>query len=615
VAVYGFDIETHGTDPFDADFLILTAALYGGEKGKERTISAVLDHPLASDKRLEQDMASLEEIQAILADERNTIVGHRLVIFDVPGWESVFNVRIKAQWFDTHVAQNLIDENVQQGTNTLDEAARRYGLGLVKNEDNLNRKRLAEAPPELVLKYNEQDSKISYSLYAPMRSALDADGLLPYMDFQMWVGRTLTDATLTGMHVDMEWAEEQSAAIQAELAGVEKELHELIGQEINLRSPKQLAELLYGFFGFPVLVRTPKTGNPSTSEEALIQLRDRATLPIAQEFLDLLLKDRELEKLDGTYLRPLTTKHRGRDKRVHTSFNLAGAVTGRLSSSGPNLQNIPRDKRVKGVLAATPGMRLFNADYSQLELRVAGWYSGEPLMLKAFADGLDVHSLGLAEMEGIDYEYVIDQLLREETAKGAKGWEWTEKRALVKRVNFGVLYGVQARTLVGLMRDMGIKITLKRAQEIIAKWFAKYVVMAAWIESVQNEALETGYVLLPTGRMRRLPNIDPDTGAGQRALRQAVNAKVQSLAGDIGKCAVAVVGNHFEQTGGARVLVPVHDSVVGEYYPEDWPDEELSRTLTDLMVTKTLREMNARFGLPETIPLTVDVKVGTERWA
>lgn len=598
MAVYGFDLETNQLSPFVGDPLILTAAVHG----KNGSIGAMVDHPLGPGR----DQKAIDQICDILEDPDNVIVGHRIVVFDIPMWEKLTGRRVLARWFDTHVAYNLIDENSSlTKSNTLEFLAAKY-TSQRKNEDGLDRRKLAQAPADLVLKYNVSDARISYALYAPMLADLKAEDLVPLMEFQMWVGRSLTDATLTGMWADLEWAREQSLAITTELAEVKADLLETIGIDINLGSPKQLGELLYGFFRMPVVERT-KTGAPSTSEAALKELRSIATLPIAQEFLDKLLKYRELAKLVGTYLEPLTTEHRGHDGRIHTTFNLAGTVTGRLSSATPNLQNLPRDKRVKGVLAATPGMRIFNADYSQLELRVAAWYSGEPSMLRAFAEGLDVHTLTLAEMEGKDYDLVSELIERYK--------EWEEKRALIKRVNFGVLYGVGPHRLVQLMRDMGIHITFRQAERIIAQWFERRAVMVQWIERTQEEIVDQGYVLMPTGRKRRLPGINPDTPSGQRALRQGVNARVQSLAGEIGKCAFALVGNYFEDVGGARVLVPVHDSVVGEYIPEDWPEADLKETVENLMVKQTLREMNARFGLGTDIPLAIDVKLGSERWA
>lgn len=598
--VYGFDLETNQLSPFVGEPLILTAALHG----EEGSIGAMIDHPLGPGR----DEAAIEKIKAILADPNNIIVGHRVVIFDLPWWEQIIGQRVEALWFDTHVAYSLIDENAsKEKRNTLEALSERY-VGLEKNEDDLDRKRLAREKPELVLKYNLRDAEISYETYKPLVEELEAAGYIEMLRFRMEVGRVLTDMTLAGMYLDEAWAAERGTEIAQELGAVEADLLDTIGiPDFNLRSPDQLRELLFGIYRMPVIKRSKKTQQPSTAEEVIQELRARATLPIAQQFLDKLLKYRELSKLLGTYIEPLVEKHRGIDGRVHAFFNLAGTVTGRLSSSGPNLQNIPRDKRVKGVLAASPGLRLFNADYSQLELRVAAWYSGEPLLMRAFVEGLDVHTLALAEMEGRDYEWVVRAVKEDK--------EWEEKRALIKQVNFGILYGVGPETLVELMRGLGIYISLKRARDIIAQWYAKYTVMVDWINATHEEIVERGFVETPTGRTRRLPNVNPDTPLGQRALRQGVNFKVQSLAGELALMALLLVDRYFKEQGGAQLLVTVHDSIVGEYHPEDWSEDELQAKLQDLMVKETLREMNARFGLDPTIPLAVDVKLGAERWA
>jgi DNA polymerase-1 len=627
--IYGFDIETNQLNPHIGDPKILTVA-WCDERGPD---GVVVDHPLCPigysiDELLTQPIAK------ILADPTNTIVGVNLVGFDIPYWEKVTGHKILAQIFDAQVAHSLIDENAE--ANSLEFLAEKY-LGERKNPDGLNRKRLAEADPALVLKYNKHDAWLSYRLYAPMQAELQEHGLEELMRFRMQAARPLIEMSLTGTHVDQAWAAEKRAAIAVEVEAAAADLNasvgtreiikrrynrklkiyesELIHEPWNLGSSTQLAELLYGVMELPVLERTDK-GKPSTSEDTLKELRGKVEAPVLQAFLDRLLLVRKLEKLDGTYLEPWTTKHLGNDGRLHTTFKLDGTVTGRLSSAGPNLQNVPRDKRIKGVLAATPGMRMFNADYSQLELRVAAWYSGEPTMLRAFAEGLDVHTLTLAELEGKDYDWVRGRLEAEDEADGKLGLEWTEKRALIKRVNFGVLYGTGAFRLVKLMRSMGIFITQRQAERIIDHWFARYTRMVEWIEETKHIVVQRGYVVTPTGRVRRLPDVDPSTGEGKRALRQGVNFMVQSLAGEIALEAVLELYDFFAEQGGAQLLLTVHDSALGEYFPEDWAAEELTAALKQQMTTNTLAAMERRYKTPLAgIPLAVDVKLGAERWA
>jgi DNA polymerase I-like protein with 3'-5' exonuclease and polymerase domains len=627
VAVFGWDIETNQLNPFVGEPLVLTVACHG----KAGPVGCIVDHPLSPPWDC-RPAGSMDHVARVLADPENVVVGHNLVAFDVPFWEAVIGQRIQAQLFDTRVAYSLLNENSElTNSNTLEILAEKY-TKLKKNEGGLDRRRLAEAPPGEVLVYNMQDARISYELYAPLLAELKENGLEELMRFRMDVGRVLVDMTLTGTHLDVDWAAHQGDDIAGELAVLEATLHGQIGEReilkrkynrktklyethteflpYNLASSTQLSELLFGVLKLPVVAKTDK-GQPSTKEEDLKELRRKISEPVMRQLLDGILKYRELSKLQGTYLQPLTTKHRGNDGRVHTTFNLAGTVTGRLSSSEPNLQNIPRDKRVKGVLAATPGLRLFNADYSQLELRVAAWYAQEPSMLKAFAEGLDVHTMVLSEMEGKEYSWVRAQL----KAEGDIGGPWTEKRALIKPVNFLVLYGGGPYRLVKSLADLGIYISQKRAEGILQQWFARYSRIAEWIEEAKQRIVRDGRVVTPTGRVRRLPGVDPTTPSGQRALRQGVNFLIQSLAGEAALMSLIEVQKFFEREGGGRLLLTVHDSVVGEYHPDDWAEADLSAALSRLMVEDTLAAMERRFNMPPTIPLAVDVKLGQERWA
>jgi DNA polymerase-1 len=600
--VYGFDIETTQLSPYHDGAAILTAAI-AGQGGS--AVGSVLFREWGGPDAL------CSRIQACVANPDVLLVGHNIAAFDVPWWEKHVGP-VRAKLFDTRIAYALIDEEAP--SNSLDFLARKY-TKYTKNEDGLNRKKLIEADPALVLKYNEQDARISAALYEPLRAELERQGLMPLFNTLSDVARVLAKMQLVGTRVDDVWVAEKSAEIEAELARVEAGLHEMIGDEINLDSPKQLGELLYNKMRMPVL-NTTKKGAPSTDTATLKELKEKARLKEVREFLGLLLERRKLTKLVGTYLRPLAEEHKGTDGRVHTTFHLGrgygdagagGTVTGRLSSSNPNLQNIPRDGRIKGAFAATEGLRLFSADYSQVELRVAAWYAGERTMLDAFHSGRDVHTATLADLEGVAYEYALERVKKDP--------EWEEKRALVKRVNFGVLYGVGPHRLVKLMRDMGITISFKRAEEIIKWWFASKKDMAQWIERVQEEAVAKKQLVTPTGRVRHLPKADWYSGEGQRALRQSVNFLVQSFSADIMLSALLLLDRMFDDVGGAQLLLTVHDSVVGEYHPDDWPEEDLSILLKDTMTNGAKADLQRRFGLDlSKLPLDVDVKLAQERW-
>lgn len=604
----GFDLETTQLSPYHRGAKILTAAWSLDGRTAQ---GVVIDHPAARVLPKVRDIR-LMQAQRFLRDSAKVIVGHNIAGFDVPWWEEVARMPVRAKLFDTRVAWSLIEEDGEK--NGLGDLAERFGLGK-KNEDGLDRRRLAEADPELVLKYNKQDAILSYRLGKLLEQRLAEEGLTELFDFLMSVARVLADIRATGTYVDLDWVREKSDEITAELAETERRLREMTGdEELNFNSPKQLAALLFDQYEMPVLEKTP-TGTPKTSTDVLKLLRAKAPVKEVRTILDLLLTYRRLSKLVGTYLEPYANEHRAQDGRIHTVLHLGkgygehagGTVTGRLSSSSPNLQNIPRDPRIKGAFAPTPGLKLFSADYSQVELRVAAWYAGEKSMLDAFRTGRDVHTATLAELEGRDYDEVNDMV-----RSGDRHWE--EQRALIKRVNFGVLYGVGPYRLVKLMRDMGISITQRRATELIEWWFSAKPQMRDWIAAVHAEAVEKKQVKTPTGRIRHLPEAEFGTPWGERALRQSVNFLVQSFSADLMLAALVLLHTKFEREGGARLLLTVHDSVIGEYSPDEWRPNDLALQIERTMTTEAYDYLQTRFGVPPGLLLDVDIKPEQTRW-
>jgi len=607
--VWGFDLETYNPggqpDPWHEEGRILTAAL----STDGMNFGFLLDHPLDTETTDEQYADRMLAIDAVLSNQANTISCHNLVTFDAVWWmlrmeREVFG----ATQFDTRIAHSLINENEE---NSLDALARKY-TSHVKNEEKLNRKRLDKVDPAAVLRYNMSDARISYDLFHPVMRDLVAEKQLHMFEFMRRVALVTQRMTMIGVHIDMGWVESQSAAILDEANAQEMELKKLFG-DVSFTSPKQLADLLFNKLRLPVLTRSKKTQAPATSKQAFLTLKNKAQLSRrTRGLLDQILTMRGTKKLHGTYLYPLGSKHRKGDGRIHTTFNIGtgrgigGTVTGRLSSSSPNYQNMPRDARLRGVVVPTPGMVMFDADYSQLELRILAWYSKDPDMLEAFRVGQDLHTLTVARMSGLKYEDVVEKLSNPSTKA-----VWKEKRVQAKRVNFGIPYGVGPYGLMLQLWDSGVRADEGTAAELIQGWKRTFKGATAQLERWKDTVVQTGQLVTPTGRIRRLPGGSRYSGDGNRVLRQGINYPIQSLAADITFAALVLLHEEFERQGGARLTLTVHDSLMGEYYEEDWPDME--HVVRRIMVDDTLDFIRDRWGI-EGIPLAVDVDTALPRW-
>ena len=351
----------------------------------------------------------------------------------------------------------------------------------------------------------------------------------------------------TGAKVDDTLLFTQSQELSERLAELETQAWDLAGQEFNLASPKQLGEILFTKLEIPVLKKTAK-GAPSTKEEVLQELALEYPLP------KVILEHRGLAKLKSTYTDKLPTMINPTTKRIHTSYHQAGTATGRLSSSDPNLQNIPirtaEGRRVRQAFIASPGSKLVAADYSQIELRIMAHLSEDPSLLSAFAAGQDIHRATAAEVFAVETEAVtIDQ------------------RRSAKAINFGLIYGMSA---FGLARQLNIG--RKQAAEYIELYFARYPGVQNYMNNIRHSAAENGYVETVYGRRLYLPEINARNGMlRQGAERTAINAPMQGTAADIIKIAMINVDSWLESSGlKSRMIMQVHDELVLEV-----PESEL----------------------------------------
>lgn len=429
----------------------------------------------------------------------------------------------------------------------------------------------------LAAEYAAEDADITLRLHQALYPQICAQSGLArvYGDIEMPAREVLFKMERTGVLVDAGLLQQQSHELGQKILGLEQRAFELAGQPFNLGSPKQLAEILFEKQGLPVKKKTPG-GAPSTDEEVLTELALDYPLP------KLLLEHRSLSKLKSTYTDKLPRMVNAITGRVHTHFSQATAVTGRLSSSEPNLQNIPvrteEGRRIRSAFVAPAGCSIVSADYSQVELRIMAHLSGDERLLQAFARGEDVHRATAAEIFGVSPSEV-----------------GPDQRRVAKTINFGLIYGMSA---FGLARSLGLE--RSAAQTYIERYFARYPGVARYMEEIRELARQQGYVETVFGRRLMLPEIRSSNAARrQGAERAAINAPMQGTAADLIKLAMVAVQDWLEaEKLQSRIVLQVHDELVLEA-----PDAEL------MTVRQHLPGLMAGVGQLK-VPLLVEVGVG-----
>ena len=428
--------------------------------------------------------------------------------------------------------------------------------------------------------YAAEDADITLRLQQTLREKLaeqpDLEKL--YRDIELPVMRVIQCVEANGALIDSELLAQQSKQLSKRLQEIETEAYELAGEEFNLGSPKQLQAILFEKLQLPVLKKTPK-GQPSTAEPVLQELALDYPLP------KLLMEHRSLAKLRSTYTDSLPNQVSARTGRVHTSYHQAVTATGRLSSTDPNLQNIPirtaEGRKVRQAFVAPEGMSIVAADYSQIELRIMAHLSGDSGLVNAFKEGLDIHRATAAEVFGIGIAEVSD-----------------EQRRRAKAINFGLIYGMSA---FGLGRQLGIG--RNDAQDYIDRYFERYPGVLEYMDRTRKLAAEQGYVETLFGRRLYLAEINSNNGMRRQAAeRTAINAPMQGTAADIIKLAMLAVDQWIvEQAPAVRMIMQVHDELVFEV-----PNELVDKASQDIAGV-----MAAAASLD--VPLVVDAGSG-QNW-
>ena len=434
-----------------------------------------------------------------------------------------------------------------------------------------------EVDIERASEYSAEDSDVTLRLHQAIYPYVAADEKLKYVyeSLELPTREVLVRIERNGVLVDAALLGRQSHELGLQINALEQKAYELAGQPFNLGSPKQLGEILFGKLGIPVKRKTA-TGQPSTDEEVLTELAEDYPLP------KLLLEHRSLSKLKSTYTDKLPRMVNAVTGRVHTNYGQATAITGRLSSNDPNLQNIPvrtsQGREIRKAFIAPPGSVIVSADYSQIELRIMAHISQDASLLDAFAKGLDIHKATAADIFGIPIEDIT-----------------SEQRRYTKAVNFGLIYGMGA---FGLASQLGIE--RNAAQQFIDKYFARYPGVAEYMQQTRESARANGYVETVFGRRLTLTDINGGNGPRRAgAERAAINAPMQGTAADLIKLAMIAVDAWLATSGlKSKLIMQVHDELVLEV-----PENELE------IVKPTLAEKMTSVAKLR-VPLVAEVGVG-----
>ncbi|MFI7838386.1 DNA polymerase I [Pseudomonas asiatica] len=574
--LFAFDTETTGLDaqqaqlvglsfavePHEAAYVPLAHDYEGAPAQLDRTAVLLALKPLLEDPGKAKVGQNAKYDINILANG-SPAIEMRGVAYDTMLESYVLNSTATRHDMDS-LAQKYLDHT----TIAFEDIAGKGAKQLTFNQIHLDK-----AGP-----YAAEDADITLRLHQALQARLaQTPSVQPVlMDIEMPLVPVLAKIERQGALVDAALLQVQSGELGLKMAELEQRAYELAGEEFNLGSPKQLGAILYDKLGMPVLSKTTK-GQPSTAEAVLDELAEQGyPLP------EVLMQYRSLSKLKSTYTDKLPGQINPRTGRIHTSYQQAVAATGRLSSSDPNLQNIPirtaEGRRIRQAFVASPGYKLLAADYSQIELRIMAHLAKDEGLLHAFRNNLDVHRATAAEVFGVALEDVT-----------------TDQRRSAKAINFGLIYGMSA---FGLAKQIGVD--RKQSQDYIDRYFARYPGVLAYMERTRAQAAEQGFVETLFGRRLYLPDINAKNPALRKgAERTAINAPMQGTAADIIKRAMVNVDNWLSESGlDARVILQVHDELV----------LEVREDLVELVKDEIRQHMSKAAQLD--VPLLVEAGIG-----
>ncbi|MDK4624721.1 DNA polymerase I [Kingella kingae] len=571
-SLIGLDTETTSREPMQAQLVGISVALAAGE-----AFYIPVAHRLA-DAQL--DWATVKSsLQPFLESESLGKIGQNLK-YDQHIFKNQ-DIDLKGIVGDAMLASYIVESHL---THNLDDLAARWlGLETISYESLCGKGAkeisFADVDVQAATQYACQDADFALRIEQHLRTQMDAAQLALYQQMELPVAQVLFEMERAGVQIDRAELAQQSATLGAELLQLEQQAYELAGQPFNLNSPKQLQEILFDKLGIPTKgVKKTAKGGLSTDESVLEKLADDYPLP------KIILQTRSLSKLKSTYTDKLPEMILSQTGRVHTNYAQAVAITGRLASNNPNLQNIPirteQGRRVRRAFTAPQNCVIVSADYSQIELRIMAHLSGDTTLQAAFHNNEDVHRRTAAEVFGMAPEHIT-----------------SEQRRYAKTINFGLIYGMSE---YGLAKSLGID--AMSAKMFIQRYFARYTGVADYMQRTKEQAQQLGYVETLFGRRLYLPDIHAKnamTRAG--AERAAINAPMQGTASDLIKRAMISVKDFLRQSSlHSRLVMQVHDELVLEVH-----DSELA------LIREKLPELMAQVGVGVlNVPLLAEVGVG-----
>lgn len=535
---FALDTETTGTDPISAELVGMSFSFAENQ---------AFYVPVPSNRDEAQKL--VDKFKPVFENESSLKIGQNIK-YDILVLAN-YGVEVKGPMFDTMVAHYVLQPELHHGMDYLAEVYLKYDT--IKIEELIgpkgkNQKNMRDLSPEEVYKYACEDADVTFKLKNILEKELvtnNVDKL--FYEIEMPLVPVLAYMERNGVRIDTEALKETSRHFTARMKQIEEEVHQLAGVEFNIASPKQVGEVLFDRLKIIEKPKKTKTGQYVTSEEVMESLRGK------HEIVGKILEHRGLKKLLGTYVDALPLLINPRTGRIHTSFNQTITATGRLSSSNPNLQNIPirneDGKEIRKAFIPDDGCEFFSADYSQIELRIMAHLSNDPHMVEAFNEGQDIHAATAAKI----YKEDISSVTREQRSKA-------------KTANFGIIYGI---SVFGLSERLGVD--RKEAKELIDGYFENYPHVKEYMDESIRIAREKGYIETIFKRKRYLPDINSRNAVVRGyAERNAINAPIQGSAADIIKVAMIRIYQRFKKENiRSKMILQVHDELNFSVFPEE----------------------------------------------
>lgn len=536
--IFSLDTETTGTDPISAELVGMSFSYAENQ---------AFYVPVPANREEAQKIVDI--FKPAFENEESVKVGQNIK-YDMLVLGN-YGVEVRGPLFDTMIAHYVLQPELRHGMDYLAEIYLKYET--IKIEELIgskgkNQGNMRDLTPEAVYKYACEDADITLKLKNKLEKELEENGVKPlFEEIEMPLVPVLAYMERNGVRIDTEALKETSRHFTARMHQIEEEVHQMAGVEFNIASPKQVGEVLFDRLKIVEKAKKTKTGQYVTSEEVLESLRGK------HEIIGKILEHRGLKKLLGTYIDALPQLINPATGRIHTSFNQTVTATGRLSSSNPNLQNIPirneDGKEIRKAFIPDDGCEFFSADYSQIELRIMAHLSGDPHMVEAFKNEQDIHAATAAKI----YKVKLEEVTREQRSKA-------------KTANFGIIYGI---SVFGLAERLNMD--RKEAKELIDGYFENYPHVKEYMDKSIEVAREKGYIETIFKRKRYLPDINSRNAVVRGyAERNAINAPIQGSAADIIKIAMIRIYRRFKKEGlQSKMILQVHDELNFSVVPSE----------------------------------------------